>query len=234
MKLNQRVAIITGAGSGIGRAMALQFSREGAHILAADVNETAVETTASEIMGNGGKCETCTVDVTSPEQVKRMVDVALQVYDRIDILCNNAGIGSTTDVVDCQPDEWDRVMAVNVRSVFLGCKYVIPHMIEQGGGVIINTASVAGMVGIAETRGVQRQQRCGYRAHAASRHRVRRTKYSCKLHLPRHSRFAMGRAAARPERRSAGRPHGIDGPPANGPPRHAGRGRRGRVVPGIR
>jgi NAD(P)-dependent dehydrogenase (short-subunit alcohol dehydrogenase family) len=148
MKLNQRVAVITGAGSGIGRAMALQFSREGAYILAADVNKAAVEATASEIMENGGKCETCQVDVTLPEQVKRMMDVALQAYDRIDILCNNAGIGSTTDVVDCEPDEWDRVMAVNVRSVFLGCKYVIPHMIEQGGGVIINTASVAGMVGL--------------------------------------------------------------------------------------
>lgn len=148
MKLNQRVAVITGAGSGIGRAMALQFSREGAHILAADVNQTAVEVTASEIVGTGGKCETCVVDVTSPEQVRRMVDVALQAYDRIDILCNNAGIGSTTDVVACEPDEWDRVMAVNVKSVFLGCKYVIPHMLEQGGGVIVNTASVAGMVGL--------------------------------------------------------------------------------------
>jgi NAD(P)-dependent dehydrogenase (short-subunit alcohol dehydrogenase family) len=77
-----------------------------------------------------------------------MIEQAVAEAGRIEILCNNAGIGSTTGVVACEPDEWDRVMAVNVKSVYLGCKYAIPHMIRQGGGVIINTASVAGMVGI--------------------------------------------------------------------------------------
>ncbi len=148
MKLEQRVAVITGAGSGIGRAMALLFAREGARILAADLNGGAAEETAAIVTGAGGTCHPFAVDASQPEQVRAMIEQALATYGRVDILCNNAGIGSTTDVVECEPDEWDRVMTVNVKSVYLGCKYAIPHMLEQGGGVIINTASVAGMVGI--------------------------------------------------------------------------------------
>jgi 2-keto-3-deoxy-L-fuconate dehydrogenase len=148
MKLEQRVAVITGAGSGIGRAMSLLFSREGARILAADLNGGAAEETAAIVTGAGGTCHPFAVDASQPEQVRAMIEQALATYGRVDILCNNAGIGSTTDVVECEPDEWDRVMTVNVKSAYLGCKYAIPHMLEQGGGVIINTASVAGMVGI--------------------------------------------------------------------------------------
>jgi NAD(P)-dependent dehydrogenase (short-subunit alcohol dehydrogenase family) len=148
MKLSQRVAVITGAGSGIGRAMALRFAAEGARILAADVNPEAAAATAEAVRGQGGEAEPFTVNVVEPVQVRAMVERALAAFGRIDILCNNAGIGSTTTVVEQDPDEWDRVMSVNVKSVFLGCKYAIPLMLEQGGGVIINTASVAGMVGI--------------------------------------------------------------------------------------
>jgi len=148
MRLDQRVAVITGAGSGIGQAMALLFAREGARILAADVNGSAAEETAAKIVAEGGTCQAMVVDVTEPDQVRGMIERAHEHYGRIDILCNNAGIGSTTDVIDCEPDEWDRVMTVNVKSVYLGCKYVLPRMIAQGGGVIVNTASVAGMVGI--------------------------------------------------------------------------------------
>ncbi len=148
MKLADRAAVITGAGSGIGQAMALLFAREGARILAADVNGTAAEETAAQVNAEGGTCQAMAVDVVEPEQVRGMIERAQAAFGCIDILCNNAGIGSTTDVVECEPDEWDRVMAVNVKSVYLGCKYAIPLMIAQGGGVIINTASVAGMVGI--------------------------------------------------------------------------------------
>jgi NAD(P)-dependent dehydrogenase (short-subunit alcohol dehydrogenase family) len=148
MRLDQRVAVITGAGSGIGQAMALLFAREGARILAADVNGSAAEETAAKVVAEGGTCQAMVVDVTEPDQVRGMIERAHEHYGRIDILCNNAGIGSTTDVIDCEPDEWDRVMTVNVKSVYLGCKYVLPRMIAQGGGVIVNTASVAGMVGI--------------------------------------------------------------------------------------
>jgi NAD(P)-dependent dehydrogenase (short-subunit alcohol dehydrogenase family) len=76
-----------------------------------------------------------------------MVEHAVERYGRIDILCNNAGTGATTNVVDCEPEDWDRVMTVNVKSVYLGCKYVLPHMVRQRGGVIVNTASVTGLVG---------------------------------------------------------------------------------------
>ena len=148
MKLEQRIAVITGAGSGIGQAMARLFASEGARIFAADVNESAAQETARIITEAGGTCRTFAVDVSRPEQVRAMVDAAISAFGRIDILCNNAGIGSTTDVVECEPDEWDRVMTVNVKSVYLGCKYAIPHMLAQGGGVIVNTASVAGMVGL--------------------------------------------------------------------------------------
>jgi NAD(P)-dependent dehydrogenase (short-subunit alcohol dehydrogenase family) len=148
MKLEQRVAVITGAGSGIGQAMARLFAGEGARIFAADVNESAAQETARMITEAGGACRTFAADVSRPDQVRAMIDAAISAFGRIDILCNNAGIGSTTDVVECEPDEWDRVMAVNVKSVYLGCKYAIPHMLAQGGGVIVNTASVAGMVGL--------------------------------------------------------------------------------------
>ncbi|HUP27239.1 MAG TPA: SDR family oxidoreductase [Chloroflexia bacterium] len=148
MKLQDRVAVITGAGSGIGRSMALLFSREGARILAGDVNGSAAQETAAMIIEAGGQCKPFTVDVVQPEQVRAMIEQAISTYGRIDILCNNAGIGSTTDVVECEPEEWDRVMTVNVKSVYLGCKYAIPHMLAQGFGVIVNTASVAGMVGL--------------------------------------------------------------------------------------
>lgn len=148
MRLEQRVAVITGAGSGIGQAMALLFAREGARLLIADVNEEAVKETANRVVSGGGTCEALKVDVSQPQQVRHMIEQAQTTYGKLDILCNNAGIGSTTDVIECEPDDWDRVMTVNVKSVYLGCKYAVPVMIAQGGGVIINTASVAGMVGI--------------------------------------------------------------------------------------
>ena len=149
MKLAQRVAVITGAGSGIGRAMALLFASEGARVLAADLNGDAANTTAREIVEAGGEAAAMAVDVVDPAQVRAMVERAHSLFERIDILCNNAGIGSTTDVVECEPEEWDRVMTVNVKSVYLGCKYAIPGMIEQGGGVIVNISSIsrAGNVG---------------------------------------------------------------------------------------
>jgi NAD(P)-dependent dehydrogenase (short-subunit alcohol dehydrogenase family) len=145
VRLQDRVAVITGAGSGIGRAMSLLFAREGARVLAADLDGAAAEETAAQV---GAQCVAMRVDASQPDEVRAMIERAEAEMGRIDVLCNNAGIGSTTDVVDCEPDDWDRVMTVNVRSVFLGCKYAVPHMVRQGRGAIVNTASVAGMVGV--------------------------------------------------------------------------------------
>lgn len=150
MKLRDRVAVITGAGSGIGRAMSLLFAQEGARVLAADINGDAAGETAGQITSAGGACQPLAVDASKAEQVEEMIHRSISEYGSLDIVCNNAGIGSTTDVVECDPDEWDRVMTVNVKSVYLGCKYAIPHMVRQGSGVIVNTASVAGMVGVAK------------------------------------------------------------------------------------
>src|SRR6476661_4847921 len=111
MKLEQRVAVITGAGSGIGRAMALLFAQEGAHILAADINGSAAQDTAATVQAAGGTAQAFTVNVVEPDEVRAMIEAAVAAYGRVDILCNNAGIGSTTDVVEAEPEEWDRVMA---------------------------------------------------------------------------------------------------------------------------
>jgi NAD(P)-dependent dehydrogenase (short-subunit alcohol dehydrogenase family) len=139
-----KVVVVTGAGSGIGRAMAIAFSAEGATVVAADKDgASAAETT----MGLE-HATAMLVDVTQAPSVKGLIDDTHARHGRIDILCNNAGIGSSKTVVDCEPDEWDQLFAVNARGVYLGCKYAIPLMIAQGGGVIVNTASVAGLIGL--------------------------------------------------------------------------------------
>jgi NAD(P)-dependent dehydrogenase (short-subunit alcohol dehydrogenase family) len=143
-RFEAKVVVVTGAGSGIGRAMARAFSAEGAIVVAADkdgasAGETAIGLTQATAM---------LVDVTQAASVQGLIAQAHTRHGRIDILCNNAGIGSSKTVVDCEPDEWERLFAVNVRGVYLGCKYAIPLMIAQGAGVIVNTASVAGLVGL--------------------------------------------------------------------------------------
>jgi NAD(P)-dependent dehydrogenase (short-subunit alcohol dehydrogenase family) len=148
MRLANKIALITGAGSGIGRAMGEVFAEEGARVFVVDVNDEAAAQTAERITERGGVAASWRADVSRSEEVQAMVAGCLAQFGRIDILCNNAGIGSTQSVVDTPEELWDRVFAVNVRGTFLGCKYVIPHMVNAGGGVIVNTASVAGLIGI--------------------------------------------------------------------------------------
>lgn len=147
-RVDGKIALITGAGSGIGRAMTVLFAREGAAVLAADVNQAGADETVRLVRDAGGRAEALKADVSRSADVQAMIAGCLQAFGRIDVLCNNAGIGSTQTVVDTPEEVWSRVFEVNVTGTFLGCKYAIPHMIEAGGGAIVNTASVAGLVGI--------------------------------------------------------------------------------------
>lgn len=132
-----RRVIVTGAGSGIGFEMARQFLAEGAQVVAGDLAPDGVPDGAVPVA----------VDVSREDDVEALVASAIERLGGVDIMCNNAGIGSTTDVLACTVEEWDRVFAVNVRGVFLGTRAAVRHMLGRG-GVIVNTASVAGLVGL--------------------------------------------------------------------------------------
>ena len=147
MRLKDKVAIITGAASGIGRASAFKFAREGASVVAVDGQREANEETAASIRAEGGKATAVQADVTDAAAVRRMVEAATEEYGRLDILFNNAGISIGGTVLEMDEETFDRLFAVNVKGVFLGCKAAIPVMVAQGGGVILNTASQLGTVG---------------------------------------------------------------------------------------
>jgi NAD(P)-dependent dehydrogenase (short-subunit alcohol dehydrogenase family) len=147
MQLSGKVALVTGAASGIGRATALLFAREGATVVVADMNAEAGETVASEITRAGGRAFFEAVDVSRAADCRRVVERAMREFGAIDILFNNAGIIRRASVVDLSEEDWDRVMSVNVKSIYLMSREVIPHMRNAGGGTIINTASGWGLAG---------------------------------------------------------------------------------------
>ena len=147
MQLAGKVALITGGASGIGRATALLFAREGAAVVLADVNASAGQSVADEIIQSRGRAFFEPVDVTRAADCKRLVERTIRDFGRIDILFNNAGIIRRATVLDLAEEEWDRVMAVNVKSIYLLSREVIPHMEKAGGGTIINTASGWGLAG---------------------------------------------------------------------------------------
>jgi NAD(P)-dependent dehydrogenase (short-subunit alcohol dehydrogenase family) len=147
MHLQNRVALITGAGSGIGRASAVLFAQEGAKVVVADfVRQSGLETVAM-IKKNGGEAVFVEADVSKVMDAERMVNTAVETYGKLDILFNNAGINLEKTVTETSEEEWDRVLNINLKGVFLCSKYAIPEMIRNGGGVIINTASIRGLVG---------------------------------------------------------------------------------------
>ncbi len=146
-KVSGKVALITGGASGIGRTTALLFAREGATIALADVNADAGQHVADEITQSGGRVFFATIDVTQAADCQRLVELAIREFGQIDILFNNAGIIRRATVLDLSEDDWDRVMAVNVKSIYLLSREVIPHMQKAGGGTIINTASGWGLAG---------------------------------------------------------------------------------------
>lgn len=148
MRLRNKTAIITGGGSGIGRAAALAFAREGAAVCIADRNEVEGLRTVVEIEALGGHAFSMAADVSKYADVEKVVERAKETWSRIDILVNNAGYGIGGTVVNTTEADWNALMATNVNGVFFGCKAVIPIMAAQGGGSIINTASAASVVGI--------------------------------------------------------------------------------------
>ena len=151
MRLENKVAVITGAGSGIGLEAALLFSTEGARIVAVDVNDAAGKETVKQIEAKGGKGIYVRADVSKGEDCKQMVAAAEQTFGKLDLLFNNAGIMLVADDDAVQTDEavWEQTMAVNLKGVFLGCKYGIPALRRAGGGAIINTASFVAILGAA-------------------------------------------------------------------------------------
>jgi NAD(P)-dependent dehydrogenase (short-subunit alcohol dehydrogenase family) len=149
-RLKNKVAIVTGAGSigpgwGNGKATSVLFAREGAKVFGVDVNPYAAEETKKIIDKEGGNCTIMKVDVSKSQEVKNMVERCIEIYGRIDILHNNVGICIVGGPVELSEENWDRVMAVNLKSMFLTCKHVIPYMEKQGGGAITNISSIAGI-----------------------------------------------------------------------------------------
>lgn len=148
-KFRGKVAFVTGGGTGIGKATALAFAREGAGVAVAGHTAEHVEEVANLIRESGGQAIAITCDVTSAEEVEAAVEQTVDAFGRLDFAFNNAGIEQPVKpIVDVTDDEWDRLMAVNLRGVFLCMKHQIPLMLKQGGGVIVNTSSGAGVMGI--------------------------------------------------------------------------------------
>jgi 3-oxoacyl-[acyl-carrier protein] reductase len=149
MKLANKVAIITGAGSGMGKTAAKLFAAEGAKIAAADITEGPVKETVAEITKAGGEALAIRADVSKAPDVKRMVDEAIAKFGTLDIIYNNAGIeGDSAFLSNMTEEQFDRVIAINLRGVFLGMKFALPHMMKARSGSIINTASIAALVAI--------------------------------------------------------------------------------------
>ncbi|MEX0630858.1 MAG: glucose 1-dehydrogenase [Chloroflexota bacterium] len=149
MRLQKKVAIITGAGSGMGRVAAQMFAAEGARVLVAEYDEKAGAETTDLVRAAGGEASFVRTDVSSEADAAAMVAAAKDRYGRVDVLYNNAGVMPELDhsVVDTDVATWDHVMAINLRGVFLGCKYAIPHMVEQGSGSVINISSFVALLG---------------------------------------------------------------------------------------
>ena len=148
MRLKNKVALVFGAGSvsagiGNGRAMAMLFAREGAQVVAVDKDAPAARETQQRIFAEGGSCDAQQGDVAACADVARIVDACIGQFGRIDVLVNNVGIAEVGGPVELSEQKWDRVFDVNVKSVFLACKHVLPHMERQGSGSIINVSSLA-------------------------------------------------------------------------------------------
>jgi len=149
-RLQDRVAIVIGAGSsgpgwGNGKATAVQLAREGAKVISVDKSEAAAQETAEIIAGEGGVCMPLHADVTASAAVRKMVEAAIKHFGRIDVLHNNVGIHRRESMSSISEEDWDLIIATNLKSTFLTCREVIPHMVRQGKGAIVNVSSISGI-----------------------------------------------------------------------------------------
>lgn len=160
--MKDKVAVITGGGSGIGRAAAFAFAREGASVVIGDVDAVAAEKTVTEIRNDGGRASSVRMDVTRSADVQTFIERAVEDYGRLDFAFNNAGLtGRPATIVDSTEEDWNRVISINLTGVWLCMKYQIPEMLKHDGGAIVNNGSVTGLVGSA-----------GFGASSASKHGV--------------------------------------------------------------
>ena len=229
-----RVVIVTGAAGGIGRAAARRFAAEGAAIVAVDLPGSDLEGTAAAVAAVDGASTAVTADVRSEDDVAAYVAAALDAYGKVDALFNNAGVeGPVVPLVDYPADDFDRVMAVNVRGVWLGIKHAGPAIAASGGGAIVSTASLAGMTGTARlcAYGASKHAVIGLTKTAALEFRPSRcTGQRRGAGAHRHPHGARHRSGHEP-RRSIRREGAHGGPGAARPLRHPGGGRRGRGIP---
>jgi NAD(P)-dependent dehydrogenase (short-subunit alcohol dehydrogenase family) len=147
MRLAGKIALITGAGTGIGRSTALLFAQEGAKVVAQDLQREAAEDTVQLIKNAGGEAIASGGDVSLRADAEAMVNVAIQTYGRLDVLFNNAGVWRGGSILDVSEEDWDRTIDVNVKGIYLVSRFAVPYMIRQEGGSIINAASVAALRG---------------------------------------------------------------------------------------
>jgi len=151
--LTGKAAVVTGGGSGIGRATVLALAEQGAAVTIADFDAAKGEAVAAEVRAAGGKAVFVKTDVTKEADGKAMVDACVTAFGRLDVLVNNAGIVLPGTAVSTAEADWDKLFAVNVKGVFLCCKAAVPQMVKQGGGSIVNMASVAGLTAVKERLG---------------------------------------------------------------------------------
>jgi NAD(P)-dependent dehydrogenase (short-subunit alcohol dehydrogenase family) len=146
-RLAGRVAVVTGAAAGIGRSAGIRLAAEGAAVVLGDIDETGIVAAADEIVAAGGRAVATRADVSSSGDVERLMSTAMETFGRLDILVNNAGIAVPGSVTETSVADWDKVLAVNLRSVWLGMKHAVPHLQAAGGGSIINLSSVQALLG---------------------------------------------------------------------------------------